>query len=114
MLDDAYWKKLLGTALKSISEHDPGDLDRLTNHVGQEGVQGQSGAGAVRITFNSHFCVEEGGVEIDPCVCENREILAALIAAAINDARRKLFSSSSLLESLMQLSRKDGEKRRSD
>ena len=52
-------------------------------------IVGESGAGMVKITMNGKY--EARGVSIDPTLLsEDREILEDLIAAAINDAARRV------------------------
>lgn len=51
-------------------------------------VTGESGGGMVKVTINGKH--EARRVEIDPAVMDDREMLADLIAAAMNDAARKI------------------------
>ena len=53
-------------------------------------VDGQSGAGAVKVTMTCKHDVRR--VIIDPSVMDDREMLEDLIAAALNDANRKVES----------------------
>lgn len=53
-------------------------------------VEGQSGAGAVKVTMTCKHDVRR--VTIDPSVMDDREMLEDLIAAALNDANRKVES----------------------
>jgi nucleoid-associated protein EbfC len=50
-------------------------------------VEGQSGAGAVKITMTCKHDVKR--VSIDPAVMDDKEMLEDLIAAALNDANRR-------------------------
>ena len=50
-------------------------------------VEGQSGAGMVKITMTCSHDVRR--VTIDPSVMDDREMLEDLVAAAMNDAVRK-------------------------
>lgn len=50
-------------------------------------VEGQSGAGMVKVTMNCAHEVRR--VAIDPGVMDDREMLEDLIAAAVNDAMRR-------------------------
>lgn len=50
-------------------------------------VEGQSGAGLVKITMTCKHDVKR--VNIDPSVMDDREMLEDLVAAALNDANRR-------------------------
>ncbi len=50
-------------------------------------VEGQSGAGAVKISMTCKHDVKR--VTIDPSVMDDKEMLEDLIAAALNDANRR-------------------------
>ncbi len=50
-------------------------------------VEGQSGAGAVKIVMTCKHDVKR--VSIDPSVMDDKEMLEDLIAAALNDANRR-------------------------
>ena len=51
-------------------------------------VEGQSGAGMVKVRMTCKHDVRR--VAIDPSVLDDREMLEDLIAAAVNDAQRKV------------------------
>ncbi len=51
-------------------------------------VEGQSGAGAVKIVMTCKHDVKR--VTIDPSVMDDKEMLEDLIAAAVNDANRRV------------------------
>jgi len=51
-------------------------------------VEGQSGAGAVKIVMTCKHDVKR--VIIDPSVMDDKEMLEDLIAAAVNDANRRV------------------------
>jgi len=51
-------------------------------------VEGQSGAGMVKITMTCKHDVRR--VEIDPSVMDDKEMLEDLVAAAVNDAVRRI------------------------
>jgi len=56
-------------------------------------VQGESGAGLAKVTMNGRHDVKR--VELDPSLLsEDKEILEDLIAAAVNDAVRKVEAAS--------------------
>lgn len=65
------------------------DMQKAQEEVQRAEVNGESGAGLVKITMNGRHDVK--GVEIDASLMEeDKEILEDLIAAAINDAVRKV------------------------
>jgi len=51
-------------------------------------VEGQSGAGAVKVVMTCKHDVRR--VSIDPSVMDDKEMLEDLIAAALNDANRRV------------------------
>lgn len=51
-------------------------------------VEGQAGAGLVKITMTCKHDVKR--VSIDPSVMDDREMLEDLVAAALNDANRRV------------------------
>ena len=51
-------------------------------------VEGQSGAGAVKVTMTCKHDIKR--VSIDPSVMDDKEMLEDLIAAAVNDAVRRV------------------------
>ena len=51
-------------------------------------VEGQSGAGMVKVTMTGKHDVKR--VSIDPSVMDDREMLEDLVAAALNDANRRV------------------------
>lgn len=51
-------------------------------------VEGQSGAGMVKVTMTCRHDVRR--VSIDPSVLDDREMLEDLLAAAVNDAVRRV------------------------
>ncbi|MBP0049554.1 YbaB/EbfC family nucleoid-associated protein [Marinobacterium sp. AK62] len=65
------------------------DMQKAQEEIQRAEVNGESGAGLVKITMNGRHDVK--GVEIDASLMEeDKEILEDLIAAAINDAVRKV------------------------
>jgi hypothetical protein len=65
------------------------DMQKAQEEIARAEVNGESGAGLVRITMNGRHDVK--AVEIDPSLMEEeKEILEDLIAAAVNDAVRKV------------------------
>ena len=51
-------------------------------------VEGQAGAGMVKVTMNCHFGVKRVAID-DSVMKDDKDMLEDLIAAAINDAVRK-------------------------
>src|SRR5690554_2408770 len=65
------------------------DMQKAQEEIARAEVNGESGAGLVRITMNGRHDVK--AVEIDPSLMEEeKELLEDLIAAAVNDAVRKV------------------------
>jgi DNA-binding YbaB/EbfC family protein len=65
------------------------EMQKAQEEIARAEVKGESGAGLVRITMNGRHDVK--AVEIDPSLLEeDKEILEDLIAAAVNDAVRKV------------------------
>lgn len=60
---------------------------RAQEELGQVEVEGQSGAGMVKITMTCKHDVRR--VQIDASVMDDKEMLEDLVAAAMNDAVRK-------------------------
>ncbi|GEN28800.1 nucleoid-associated protein [Halovibrio variabilis] len=68
-------------------------MQRAQEEVAKTEVQGEAGAGMVKVTMNGRHDVSN--VSIDPSVMEeDKELLEDLLAAAVNDAVRKLEVSS--------------------
>ncbi|MDY0329173.1 MAG: YbaB/EbfC family nucleoid-associated protein [Thiomonas sp.] len=64
------------------------NLKRVQDELANVEVEGQSGAGLVKVTMTCKFGVKR--VSIDPSlVAEDRDMLEDLVAAAFNDAVRK-------------------------
>ncbi len=64
------------------------NLKRIQDELATIEVEGQSGAGLVKVTMTCKFGVKR--VSIDPSlVAEDRDMLEDLVAAAFNDAVRK-------------------------
>jgi DNA-binding YbaB/EbfC family protein len=65
------------------------NMRRMQEQLGNELVEGQAGAGLVKVTMTCKHDVKK--VVIDPSVIgDDRELLEDLIAAAMNDAVRKV------------------------
>ncbi len=78
MLDD-----LLANASKFSSQ-----ITDVKKRMQEQIVEGVSGAGAVKVTMNGLHEVHR--VEIDPESMDDKNVLEDLIAAAINDANRRV------------------------
>ena len=64
------------------------NMKRMQEELGNVEVEGQAGAGLVRIVMNCHHAVRR--VTIDPSLMnDDKEMLEDLIAAAVNDANRR-------------------------
>ena len=67
------------------------DMQRVQEELANAEVTGESGAGLVKITMTGRHDVKR--VEIDPSLMEeDKEMLEDLLAAAVNDAVRKVES----------------------
>ncbi len=64
------------------------NMRRMQENLGTIEVEGQSGAGMVKVTMTCKYDVKR--VTIDPSVADDREMLEDLIAAAFNDAARRV------------------------
>lgn len=65
------------------------DMQKLQEELANAEVIGESGAGLVKVTMNGRYYVLK--VEIDPALfAEDKEMLEDLLAAAVNDAVRKV------------------------
>ncbi|MDF1764078.1 MAG: YbaB/EbfC family nucleoid-associated protein [Oleibacter sp.] len=66
-------------------------MAKAQEELAEAEVQGESGAGLVKITMTGRHDVKR--VELDPSVMEeDKELLEDLLAAAVNDAVRKIES----------------------
>jgi DNA-binding YbaB/EbfC family protein len=63
------------------------NMKKAQEQLGQIEVEGQSGAGMVKVVMTCAHDVRR--VSIDPSVMDDREMLEDLIAAAVNDAVRR-------------------------
>jgi nucleoid-associated protein EbfC len=64
-------------------------MQKAQQELANKEVQGESGAGLVKITMNGRHDVRKVSIDSD-LLSEDKEILEDLIAAAINDAVRKV------------------------
>ncbi|GAB1257956.1 YbaB/EbfC family nucleoid-associated protein [Aurantivibrio plasticivorans] len=80
--------KGLGDMMKQAQEMQA-KMQEMQEQIAQTEVIGQSGAGMVKVTMNGRHDVKQ--VEIDPSLMsEEKDILEDLLAAAVNDAVRKV------------------------
>lgn len=68
------------------------NLKRAQEEIARMEVAGESGAGMVKVVMNGAHEVRR--VSIDPSVMDDREMLEDLLAAAVNDAARKVEAAS--------------------
>ncbi|MCW8886844.1 MAG: YbaB/EbfC family nucleoid-associated protein [Motiliproteus sp.] len=82
----------MGNLMKQAQEMQE-KLQAAQEEIANAEVTGESGAGMVKIQMNGRHDVKR--VDLDPSLMEeDKEILEDLIAAAVNDAVRKIESSS--------------------
>lgn len=82
----------MGNLMKQAQEMQE-KLQKAQEEIANAEVTGESGAGLVKVQMNGRHDVKK--VDIDSSLMsEDKEILEDLIAAAINDAVRKIESSS--------------------
>jgi len=83
--------KGLGDLMKQAQEMQT-NMQKMQDELANAEVIGESGAGLVKITMTGRHDVKE--VNIDPSLLtEDKEILEDLLAAAVNDAVRKVEAS---------------------
>ena len=66
------------------------NMKKMQDSLGGIEVEGQSGAGMVKVTMTCKYDVRR--LNIDPSVMDDKEMLEDLIAAAVNDAVRRVES----------------------
>ncbi|WP_374486283.1 YbaB/EbfC family nucleoid-associated protein [Zoogloea sp.] len=64
------------------------NMKKMQDSLGGIEVEGQSGAGMVKVTMTCKYDVRR--INIDPSVLDDKEMLEDLIAAAVNDAVRRV------------------------
>lgn len=68
-------------------------MQRIQEEIARTEVSGEAGAGMIKVTMNGRHDVSK--VDIDPSILEeDKEMLEDLLAAAVNDAVRKVEASS--------------------
>lgn len=63
------------------------NMKKMQDSLGSIEVEGQSGAGMVKVTMTCKHDVRR--IAIDPSVMDDKEMLEDLVAAAVNDAMRR-------------------------
>ncbi|CBV41940.2 YbaB/EbfC family nucleoid-associated protein [Halomonas elongata] len=82
----------MGNLMKQAQEMQD-KMQKAQEEVAKAEVQGEAGAGMIKVTMNGRHDVIS--VDIDPSVMEeDKELLEDLLAAAVNDAVRKVEASS--------------------
>jgi DNA-binding YbaB/EbfC family protein len=66
------------------------NMKKMQDSLGGIEVEGQSGAGMVKVTMTCKYDVRR--IAIDPSVMDDKEMLEDLVAAAVNDAVRRVES----------------------
>ncbi|MDF3920587.1 YbaB/EbfC family nucleoid-associated protein [Salinicola salarius] len=78
----------MGNLMKQAQEMQE-KMQQAQEEIAQLEVLGEAGAGMIKVTMNGRHDVSR--VEIDPSVMqEDKELLEDLLAAAVNDASRKV------------------------
>ena len=81
-------KQGIGNIMKQAQKMQE-NLQRAQQEIANMEVVGEAGAGLVKITMNGRHDVRK--VEIDPgLMTDDREMLEDLLAAAVNDANRRV------------------------
>jgi nucleoid-associated protein EbfC len=81
-------KGSIGDIMKQAQEMQE-TLQRAQQDIANMEISGESGAGMVRVVMTGRHDIKR--VQIDPALMnEDREMLEDLIAAAVNDANRRL------------------------
>lgn len=82
----------MGNLMKQAQEMQE-KMQKVQEEIAKSEVTGEAGAGMVRITMNGRHDVSK--VDIDASILEEeKELLEDLLAAAVNDAVRKVEASS--------------------
>lgn len=69
------------------------NMEKAQEELANLEIQGESGAGMVKVIITGKHDVKK--VTIDPSILDDKEMLEDLVAAAVNDANRKLEEQSS-------------------
>ena len=78
----------LGDLMKKAQEMQA-NMQKMQEEMASAEVQGQSGAGLVSVTMTGRHDVRKVSID-DSLLSEDKEILEDLLAAAVNDAVRKV------------------------
>lgn len=70
------------------------NMENAQDEISKLEITGQSGAGMVKVLMTGKHDLKQ--VTIDPAVMDDREMLEDLIAAAVNDANRKVEEASNV------------------
>jgi nucleoid-associated protein EbfC len=82
----------MGNLMKQAQEMQE-KMQKVQEEIAQSEVTGEAGAGMIKVVMNGRHDVSK--VEIDPSIMdEDKEMLEDLLAAAVNDAVRKVETSS--------------------
>ena len=82
----------MGNLMKQAQEMQE-KMQKVQDEIAQAEVTGEAGAGMIKVVMNGRHDVSK--VEIDPSIMEeDKEMLEDLLAAAVNDAVRKVETSS--------------------
>ncbi|KXS34980.1 YbaB/EbfC family nucleoid-associated protein [Modicisalibacter tunisiensis] len=82
----------MGNLMKQAQEMQE-KMQKVQEEIARAEVYGEAGAGMIRVTMNGRHDVSK--VDIDPSLLEeDKEMLEDLLAAAVNDAVRKVESNS--------------------
>ena len=81
-------RSLTGVPIDYFAEINLASFYDLAQSLGSIEVEGQSGAGMVKVQMTCKYDVRR--VSIDPSVMDDREMLEDLLAAAVNDAVRRV------------------------
>lgn len=78
----------MGNLMKQAQEMQE-KMQQVQEEIARAEVTGESGAGMIKVTMNGRHDVSK--VDIDPSIMEeDKEMLEDLLAAAVNDAVRKV------------------------
>ena len=78
----------LGNIMKQAQQMQE-NMKRMQEQLGSVEVEGQAGSGLVKVTMTCHHVVRR--VAIDPSLMtDDKEMLEDLVAAAMNDANRRV------------------------
>lgn len=84
--------KGIGDLMKQAQEMQA-NMQKMQEELAQAEVEGQAGAGLVSVVMTGRHDVKQVSID-DSLMSEDKEILEDLLAAAVNDAVRKVEASS--------------------